>query len=638
MATEKEGKAESKAKETSSEVSPLEADGKTALLSRVNKDLIVPKLSFFFYFMGIGAFLPYLGVYYKQLWLNARETGILLGIRPFIKMLFSPVWGIITDYFRKPKTILLLSIFASLIAHWSQSIVSPFQLPCYPENSSSVEARGEPIPGIAKSLDVQLNTLKNQNFKRELNTYPLRYQVITAGESIARSIGENKMAPEYRKLEKRSSIFKEKGSGNLKGEDKNLHIQDNNQRQTKQRESNLVFSGEDFAELFETFENPGKSTEVREKKEEGNRTSPDKDGRVTEYVESQPRTIMTKNKKIKSPKPKTDFRIRDNKKIFIILLVLIIFGEMVAAPAPMLTDSGTLTLLSGREHEYGKQRLFGSLGWGTGALVAGAVVTAFHYCPYSDNINYVPIFYVFAAAMLIDLCVSAFFKFVSDNEKEVDSDAKGCILGLKLFGNVKNAAFIFVLFFCGLSHSLKLSFLFWFLQDIGGTPVLFTLIVLINSLSEVFMFFFATYIVKRVGHDAVLYSGLWCYGIKFLIYSYIKNPWHVLPLESLQGVTYGLVWTASVSYVVAGPGYGATIQGIIHGVYWGLGMAVGGVLGGFLVHVLGARVTFRITAGCSLGILVLFFALNNFYRRRDDYMPISTEPDQKTKKESEESK
>jgi uncharacterized membrane protein YfcA len=61
-------------------------------------------------------------------------------------------------------------------------------------------------------------------------------------------------------------------------------------------------------------------------------------------------------------------------------------------------------------------------------------------------------------------------------------------------------------------------------------------------------------------------------------------------------------------------------------------MAVGGVLGGFLVHVLGARTTFRIAAGCSLAILVLFFTLNSFFRKRDEYMAVSTEPEKKETK------
>lgn len=74
------------------------------------------------------------------------------------------------------------------------------------------------------------------------------------------------------------------------------------------------------------------------------------------------------------------------------------------------------------------------------------------------------------------------------------------------------------------------------------------------------------------------------------------------------------------------PGSGATIQGIIHGVYWGLGMAVGGVIGGMMVHVIGARLTFRLEAAFSFAILVLFFAVNNFHEKNTRYSQIPSEP------------
>lgn len=74
------------------------------------------------------------------------------------------------------------------------------------------------------------------------------------------------------------------------------------------------------------------------------------------------------------------------------------------------------------------------------------------------------------------------------------------------------------------------------------------------------------------------------------------------------------------------PGSGATIQGIIHGVYWGLGMAVGGVIGGMMVHVIGARLTFRLEAVLSFAILVLFFAINNVHEKSTRYSQIPSEP------------
>ncbi|EDO37839.1 predicted protein [Nematostella vectensis] len=564
---------------------------KSSLLNKVNKELLVPKLSFFFFFMATGAFLPYLGVYYKQLWLNARESGILLGIRPFIKMLCSPLWGVITDVCQKPKVILLLSIFGSIIAHWSQSIVSPFNLPCYPENMTTPN-----YPQGSNTSSVALSAFKMNSIEKGAET-----TIGVIGPDLKKSrdrayVVSPPSNDEYFETSERTSARAREGTAG--------RLQNTNPF------SRLEIFQRDFAGTAEEYGS------VFRRDTRGLSRNEEEESRAAQEILAQPRGLIIKNKRKKSPKPPDDFRVRDNAKIFVTLLVIVIMGETVAAPAPMLTDSGTLSLLTGKEHEYGKQRLFGSLGWGAGALVAGFVVTAFHSCQYSDNINYVPVFYVFALAMFLNFVVTLFFRFKSGGEKSAWD--KSYTEGLKVFCNVKNASFIFVLLFLGFSHSLQLSFLFWFLQDIGGTPMLFTMVMLVNSLSEVFMFLWSTYAVQRIGNDGMLYVGLGCYGVRFLFYSYIEQPWYVLPLEILQGATYGGVWTASVSYVPPNPAYSATVQGIIHGVYWGLGMAIGGVLGGVLVHTYGARITFRMEAACAFAILVSFFVLNRVYYRRMD--------------------
>lgn len=557
------------------------------ILNTVDKDLVVPKLSFFFFFMATGAFLPYLGVFYKQLWLTARQSGILLGVRPFVKMLCSPLWGMVTDVCNKPKLILLVSILGTTVAHFSQSIVSPFHLPCYPDVNRTNFSQ------IRSNLFAQYSTDRSsrQSGFPATSTRLQENSLVKGADQTNYSSAENagttvggSMAPE--KFLRNNDFNKQKELG------KEVHPFDYG---TVQEES---------------MEDTGPRHE-------------DKPREITDANSK----ILTKNKKRKNPNMKNDFRVKDNQSIFATLLVIVFLGEFIAAPAPMLTDSGTLGILSGREHQYGRQRLFGSVGWGIGSLMSGAVVTAFNSCPYEDSINYVACFYVFAGAMILDFFVGLFFNFVpAPSKQDVSNMENEFLRGLKIFYNLKNGAFICTLLFLGFSHSLQLSFLFWFLQDIGGTPILFTLIVAVNCLSEVVMFFLATYFVQKIGHDAVLYTGLACYGLRFLLYSYLNEPWWVLPLEALQGFTYGGVWTASVAYVGPQPGSGATIQGIIHGVYWGLGMAVGGVIGGLMVHSIGARLTFRLEAALSFAILVLFFAINNFHQKNSQYSQIPSEP------------
>lgn len=565
------------------------------ILDLVDKDLVVPKLSFFFFFMATGAFLPYLGVFYKQLWLTARESGILLGVRPFVKMLCSPLWGMVTDTCNRPKVILVVSIIGTTVAHFSQSVVSPFDLPCYPDTNGTKIAQGTGIVFHGAAME---HSTRHRDPPRGLQndfTSEAKMNVSQGGSNeTTGSVITNDPG-------KFAKMF---GHGKVKG-----FLKDD-------EHGNSVVVGE-FTR--------GESTENEKPRHEDN-------PRLSGKSQSK---ILTKNKKRKNPNRKDDFRVKDNKTIFITLLVIVILGELIAAPAPMLTDSGTLAILNGREHEYGRQRLFGSVGWGIGSLMSGAVVTAFNSCPFEDSINYVTIFYVFAVAMIMDLFVAFFFPFPTAPPKHEASTDNEFWKGLKIFYNLKNGAFIFTLLFLGFSHSLQLSFLFWFLQDIGGTPILFTVIVAVNCLSEVIMFFMATYFVQKIGHDAVLYTGLACYGLRFLLYSYLQEPWWVLPLEALQGFTYGGVWTASVAYVGPQPGSGATIQGIIHGVYWGLGMAVGGVLGGLMIHEIGARLTFRLEAASSFVILVFFISVNNFHENRTRYSMIPPE-EQETENETQE--
>lgn len=490
------------------------------ILNSVDKELVVPKLSFFFFFMATGAFLPYLGVFYKQLWLTAKQTGILLGVRPFVKMLCSPLWGMVTDICNRPKLILLVSILGTTVAHFSQSVVSPFHLPCYPEtNGTNLRHGGFKFPGGYEATD---RSARRSGF-RGAKTHLQDGHVLTSeGKINILQGGSNETT------ETQISSDAEKLVGNF----------DYGKRKYFKKDTEQDYQPDDPETAQE------ESLEENEPRHEDN-PQLSKEGKSK---------ILTKNKKRKKPNMKDDFRVKDNQTIFITLLVIVFLGEFIAAPAPMLTDSGTLAILSGREHEYGRQRLFGSAGWGIGSLLSGAVVTAFNSCPFEDSINYVPCFYVFAGAMILDFFVAFFFKFPSEPPKHESTAENEFWRGLKIFCNLKNGAFIFTLLFLGFSHSLQLSFLFWFLQDIGGTPILFTLIVAVNCMSEVVMFFMATYFVQRIGHDTVLYTGLGCYGLRFLLYSYLKEPWWVLPLEALQGFTYGGVWTASVAYVGPQPG------------------------------------------------------------------------------------
>ena len=91
----------------------------------INRQLVVYKVFYLIFFGAVGALFPYLAVFYKQLWLSPHQVGILIGLRPFIQMCASPLWGVLADTYNVSKWILLMSIGAWLASNYSISFVRP---------------------------------------------------------------------------------------------------------------------------------------------------------------------------------------------------------------------------------------------------------------------------------------------------------------------------------------------------------------------------------------------------------------------------------------------------------------------------------------------------------------------------------
>ena len=119
--------------------SPINEEDKPHLrcCPSLNRRLVIYKSFYFFFFSAVGSLFPYLAVFYKQLWLSAHETGILIGIRPLIQLFGTPMWGIIADTYKKGKVVFVMSLVAWLVSNYSLSLVSPvFHLGVCKDNST----------------------------------------------------------------------------------------------------------------------------------------------------------------------------------------------------------------------------------------------------------------------------------------------------------------------------------------------------------------------------------------------------------------------------------------------------------------------------------------------------------------------
>ena len=97
---------------------------------RINSQLLVSKVFYFFFYAAYGSLHPLLPIYYKQLGMSATHSGLLVGIRYFIEFCSAPFWGVVADRFKKGKVLLLFSVLCWLMFNCGIGFVKPAEMTC----------------------------------------------------------------------------------------------------------------------------------------------------------------------------------------------------------------------------------------------------------------------------------------------------------------------------------------------------------------------------------------------------------------------------------------------------------------------------------------------------------------------------
>ncbi|GFQ94875.1 major facilitator superfamily domain-containing protein 6 [Trichonephila clavata] len=265
-----------------------------------------------------------------------------------------------------------------------------------------------------------------------------------------------------------------------------------------------------------------------------------------------------------------------------------------------LSDAACGNALEGKMELYGRQRMWGTIGWGLFSLLAGYLN---HLGTLATNItSYWPGFYMSVVFYTMD--IGAIWKIPMKHVKSERNIAKD--VG-KLLLKPKIVLFILQVTFLGLVRGVFLTYLLWFLESLGASQLLLGSITAIQSfLGEVIFMFIAAWIIRKIGHLNVFALAFVAHGARFFAYAFLKEPLWGLLIEVLQGPAYGSFFAALTSYVrlLAPTGAEATVQGVALAALEGVGMSLGNVLGGYWVHNLGVRDTFFWS-----GVLCMIFGM-----------------------------
>lgn len=244
-------------------------------------------------------------------------------------------------------------------------------------------------------------------------------------------------------------------------------------------------------------------------------------------------------------------------------LIFISLGSIVS-----LSDAACYNALGDQPQNFGRQRLWGTIGWGTFGLFVGYLNQVFSKT--SKIYNYSAGFYMLVILFVIDLIViSQLHLKTLKLSKNICKDVGTLLIQPNIL------IFIITMFGIGVITGIARFYLFWYLRTtLGANQLILGCTVGVQCfLGELPFFFFSGFIINKLGHINTFTMCLMAYGLKFLLHSFLTNPWMALPVELLRGPCFGSFYSAMTSYskMISPKGTDATMQGIVSGTFEGLG-------------------------------------------------------------------
>uniref|UniRef100_A0A8C2RK24 Major facilitator superfamily associated domain-containing protein n=1 Tax=Capra hircus TaxID=9925 RepID=A0A8C2RK24_CAPHI len=489
---------------------------------KINNDLLISKVFYFFFYSAYGSLYPLLPVYYKQLGMSPSQSGLLVGIRYFIEFCSAPFWGVVADRFKKGKIVLLFSLLCWVLFNLGIGFVKPATLRCVPK-----------IPPTAHPTN---------------SSHP--FTILPTNSSIVSFITTSPRIREKRHLLPYDGPVMSEAGPNVTETVIFPTAPNKTSAPTLQPET------DEITDHIVTL-NPSTAT------------SSAPPGNATRETTT---SMVTTTKPVPSDRVTLVYDQQEVEAIFLVVLVVVVIGEFFSASSVTIVDTVTLQYLGKHRDRYGLQRMWGSLGWGLAMLSVGIGIDYTHMdvliegkgCKPPEYRNYQIVFFVFGVLMTMALIVATQFRFRYSHFKNSESKGKEVEIPqvernsstesseetptttshsqafsfwdlIRLLCSVQYGSVLFVAWFMGFGYGFVFTFLYWHLEDLNGTTTLFGVCSVLSHVSELTAYFFSHKLIELIGHIRVLYIGLACNTARYIYISYLENAWTVLPMEVLQG-------------------------------------------------------------------------------------------------------
>ncbi|OZU88326.1 hypothetical protein CIL03_11790 [Virgibacillus indicus] len=276
------------------------------------------------------------------------------------------------------------------------------------------------------------------------------------------------------------------------------------------------------------------------------------------------------------------------------LLILNIIYFFFQSSVPPIADATAMSLLDDR-NDFGKVRLWGSVGYAAGVIAVGKVL---------DLFGLQLMFILHSCFLLIALTLALRLPIKKGGKKDFSMQK-----AVSLF---KNPAFLMFLLFSFLVHltvHANNSFYAIYIQNMGATLTVVGLALLIKSILEVPFFALSKKLMNNFSFPILLSATAIIYAVRWIILGYSSGLEILVWSQILLSLSYSIQYFVSVAYVdvIAPERYRATGQTFYWAVTFGLGGWLGNLLAGFVLDYIEIDEMYRLAALISLASVSLLW-------------------------------
>ncbi len=279
---------------------------------------------------------------------------------------------------------------------------------------------------------------------------------------------------------------------------------------------------------------------------------------------------------------------------FMVLLPAVFCYSFAFSPIMSLSDNAVILYLGERRYDYGKVRLWGSIGWGLLGWLIGILME--HFGMSIAFVSYI----VF---MALDGWIA-----LKLPEPEIEQGDPYWANIRKVAKDVRWYGFLAASFLAGTAFMFFSNYFFIFLKDLGAPSSIQGLSLAASVIFELPFFIFSASLIRKISSRGLIKFAFVALIARLVLCSLLKDPIWGVAIQLLHGPFYSTYWTGAVNYAseIAPRGLGASAQALFAASFFGLGGIAGALLGGYLYAQFSPQVMFLSGAGFTLIGLILF--------------------------------